>query len=431
MKKKILIIGLATAMSLGLCACSKDDKTQSETTTETRETESYTNEDQPDAAKVPELTVVTAEDLIQNHRDNVKSASGTMKIVIDIDYPVDENEVGEDEQQYLENGYASVLNLEAEVQTASDENASHAVGSMSMSMFGFNYQMPMESYVDFVNHKTYNYNSDEETATDEWIVSIMSDDDTSDATQGALADLLDAALTETEDSYVITGKLSAADMGIDLLGATSTDSLDASCLCDAVYTFDKKTQFLTSYQYDLSAAYSNEDYEDAVCVFIVSGTMYDHNATVVEIPEDVIVSAVVDTESSFEYDYEDEYEENIVVTVFNAEYLSNDNLIDTWLYRYPMIGLDYEMGSNDDIDNVIRKLARYVNYCSDSELTEEWEYISAMDKYEIAAMLLLGDLYDISDEYKEALSNSFSDMDTNQTIADGFNLYLDICGLNE
>lgn len=440
MKKKILIVGLITAMTLNLCACGKDDKAQEDTSTEVASTDSPVSEDQPDAAKVPELEkpVVTVESLIQNHRDNVKSASGTMNLIMDIKCEIDETELEDYDEDYLEDGLLSVLSIEADIQTESDEKATHSVGTMGMNMFGFDYQMPMESYTDLVNYKNYNYNAYEDVdengeavEVSEWTVSDMDADEVSDITQSTLSNLANAVLTETEDQYVISGKISVSDMGVDMLeDVAGSDNFDTSCMCDTEYTFDKETQFLTSYKYDLSAAYDTEDYENAVCVFIISGTMYDHNATTVTIPEDVIANAVVDTDS-FDFDeYDIEIEDPIATTVFDAEYLSYDDLIDTWLYRYPMIGEDYEVGDDSTIDAVIRSVSEYVNLYSDSELVDEWQYAtSTLNKYEITALLLIGDLYDMSDEYEDALMNCLSSEEYSQVVADGYELYVELCAV--
>lgn len=470
MKKKLVALLLTSALSLGLVACGGSDAdlsvepkaTETVETVETlpvlEETESEDKvEEQKEAKEIEKSKKYTdAKSVIENIKtfDN-----GEFSLVLSIDA---ESPMSAEEQADFESlgndatNAVNSMNFNFEVMSQIDKDLSHVQGTFKLKISGISMEIPMEAYIDSSSDVLYESEYDMMSGVSKWKTTSIADSDTDYyALTTITTDLVDkilgvenlnevAKFVELDHEYKITISASAIDnTGSDIMGSMTADlggDIDTSDLgLNVVVLVNKDDMKLKSIQYDVGGAdLSDDEIKINNLVFAINVIKYGNTSVV--IPESV-KSAVssdfsdVDTDSttSSNLQYTDE---SLAKVIWGTSDLDVEVVFEFLYETYPYFEeVGYNKYPSDITKPELKELHNVIlDYCSRLEVYSEEDLISYLNyiKYssptEVCVLLLLGDLDDLSGDYRTALQEAIVEADL--VDSEGYNLYMKVCGLD-
>lgn len=442
MKKKMLTLVLAVSLVFSLCGCNYEVKVGDKVIA----TSEDAVEEEPDSSEKAhgsgkslldssysddddssyDVASVTAESLLSQTYDDVESVSQKIEMVMDFEEKMDADSATD---------VSATIKLHMNAQIDSTKHTEHYFGIVNMEMSGMTFDVPIETYTDIDAGITYESEYDMSTGTTSWTKSNY--ENGSEKTFGAgkiTSKVKDATVSEVNNSYIVEGYIPSSEFDdIDVSEMTGIETVETQV--PIICTYDKDTKYLTAMNVDLTAIIPSSA-EIAVNKCEISTTLFNYNEVDVLIPDTVITSA--STSSDFINDsnlsdsgagstFEVDDDLCLAQAVMGVDYVDSSDVYEGWLYQYPGVGASYELGSNGVIDEVLYDLSTYLSYYTEKDLIEELEYIEYYDDYKVAALLLLGDLEYLEDDYRSALEPAFQN--AGLTNGAGANIYLDLCGL--
>lgn len=248
-------------------------------------------------------TPVTAESLITNMKEKEYSSC-------DVDMVMDMKMSAS--MDYGEMGSLSMdTDVRMEVNMKCDIDTSAMIGEMEMSMMGFSYSVPMETYMQMNEDNIIEYSQVAEGG--DWYYSITENEEYEDLLENVemlngidlsvLQNLTLTEPTEEEPDYVVTATLAFKDMA-DVMGAditelieslgTEGEDLDAfyeSLVYDVTYVFDAETQEVVSARVSLQTNNLTETSDVTITELVIACTYNQWNDVTVEIPAEVTENA--------------------------------------------------------------------------------------------------------------------------------------------
>jgi major membrane immunogen (membrane-anchored lipoprotein) len=247
--------------------------------------------------------LVTAESLLENMRSELyTSFDMDMTMSLKMTTKVDAGVLGSlsmDVETYLD------ANMKCDLDT------SLTSGEMTMKMIGFNYSVPVTTYIQLDADKMTEYSQTQKDGP--WYYTVNKDINYKTLLENAeMLNNIDASLlqnltlaepTEEKADYVVTATIAFKDMvdvmGTDMqeliesMGSVSEDLTDYynSLVYDVTYVFDGESQILESAKVVLNIGELNENNVVSITELIMECSYNQWNDIVVEVPAEVIQKA--------------------------------------------------------------------------------------------------------------------------------------------
>lgn len=311
MRKKFLYGALAAAMMLSMTACGTKDNTKdtpsSEIVTEASEDVSSETDVSTTGDTETPSGDVTAESLIDGlsdaaHADETVDADIDMNVEMSMSLP-DESGNAQDYN----------INMNVDLHSVSSKTVSHTEGSMVSDMSGETENTDVEIWVTNDDNGVASYIKN----GDSWIKSVETTNSFNAATtvSSFKSDMFsDLKLEEEDEGYYVTGFIDANSLS-NVIG-----SLDSSTMSSGISQpvavemfFNKDTRELNGINFDMSDAVksamessvensganvSDSNYSVNIDRYVFSIMINGYSKDALEVPEDVISTAVVENEDT-------------------------------------------------------------------------------------------------------------------------------------